>query len=132
MTNENQEVILPDSKIIIEFVLDKNNEDVDDELIEKIEHLINSKLNNSTTFHLGYINSSNAETYFLNYDKYPELSIKKILIFHSTFSVEDATEILGILLNDYADDPRIRNVRNQEKKIIDGGNDEFYTYVAYS
>jgi hypothetical protein len=51
-------------------------------------------------------------------------------VLYKSFIIGDATEVENILINDYKDDTNNRNIRNQPKRIINGGNDEYYVYIV--
>jgi hypothetical protein len=55
---------------------------------------------------------------------------KQIVVLYRSFIIGDATEVENILINDYKDDTNNRNIRNQPKRIINGGNDEYYVYIV--
>lgn len=104
--------------------------EVDDELIERIEKLVTDLIIGNKQYLFSYINASNAKGHFKQFESINSIEIKQIVVLYRSEFIEDATEVENILISDYKIDENNRNIRNKPKRIINGGNDEYYVYIA--
>ena len=130
MQENTNNISLEDSSIQVYFHPQCENGEVDDELIERIEAIVNTIIKGNKQYLFSYINDSNAQGHFKLYENIKAIETKQIVVFYRSFIIGDATEVENILINDYKDDTNNRNIRNQPKRIINGGNDEYYVYIV--
>lgn len=128
---ENENDISPEgSSIQVFFHPQCECGEVDDELIERIETIVNTMINGNKQYFFSYINASNAQGHFNQFESLKAIEIKQLVVLYRSYIFEDAIEVENVLLNDYKDDVNNRNIRNHPKRIINGGNDEYYVYMA--
>ena len=130
MQENTNNISLEDSSIQVYFHPQCENGEVDDELTERIEAIVNTIIKGNKQYLFSYINDSNAQGHFKLYENIKVIETKQIVVLYKSFIIGDATEVENILINDYKDDTNNRNIRNQPKRIINGGNDEYYVYIV--